>query len=44
MEENFDTKKEKLHRYYWLNVDPNGYYWSFSDIKIGRSQTYTNFN
>lgn len=44
LQKNFDTKKEDLYRYYWLNVDPNGYDWSFSDIKIGRSQTYSNLN
>jgi hypothetical protein len=31
-------------RYYWLNVDSNTYDWSFSDIKIGRSQTYSSLN
>jgi hypothetical protein len=31
-------------RYYWLNVDSIGYDWAFSDIKIGKSQTYSNFN
>ncbi|MCK1997495.1 EVE domain-containing protein [Psychrobacillus psychrodurans] len=31
-------------RYYWLNVDSTGYDWNFSDIKIGKSQTYSNLN
>lgn len=31
-------------RYYWLNVDSTGYEWTFSNIKIGTSQTYSNLN
>lgn len=31
-------------RYYWLNVDATKYDWAFSAIKIGKSQTYSNFN
>jgi predicted HNH restriction endonuclease len=31
-------------KYFWLNVDSQGYEWSFSDIKIGRSQSYSNIN
>lgn len=31
-------------RYYWLNVDATGYEWTFSNIKIGTSQTYSNLN
>lgn len=31
-------------RYFWLNVDSTGYDWTFSDIKIGKSQTYSNIN
>ncbi len=31
-------------RYFWLNVDSIAYAWSFSIIKIGTSQTYSNFN
>lgn len=42
------NQREKINgnhpRYYWLNVDSTGYEWSFSDIKIGRSQTYSNLN
>lgn len=36
--------KEFKSRYFWLNVDPNGYNWTFSDIKVGKSQTYSNLN
>jgi hypothetical protein len=31
-------------RYFWLNVDSTAYEWTFSDIKIGKSQTYSNLN
>lgn len=31
-------------RFYWLNVDSFKYDWTFADIKIGKSQTYSNFN
>ncbi|MCH6265081.1 hypothetical protein [Neobacillus citreus] len=31
-------------QFYWLNVDSSGYDWTFSDIKIGKTQTYSNFN
>jgi predicted HNH restriction endonuclease len=35
----------KIRRcYYWLNVDSGSYEWSFSDLKVGRSQTYSNLN
>ncbi|RIW27624.1 HNH endonuclease [Bacillus salacetis] len=30
--------------YYWLNVDSTKYDWSFSDLKVGRSQEYSNLN
>ncbi|WPC42385.1 HNH endonuclease [Clostridium sp. JS66] len=30
--------------YYWLNVDIEEYEWSFSDLKVGRSQIYSNLN
>ncbi|MBU8915112.1 HNH endonuclease [Bacillus sp. FJAT-29953] len=38
------SEYRKLERYYWLNVDAAVYEWTFSDIKIGKSQTYSNFN
>lgn len=31
-------------RFYWLNVDSTKYNWSFSDLKVGRSQQYSNLN
>ncbi|WP_079914142.1 HNH endonuclease [Paenibacillus sp. 32352] len=31
-------------KYFWLNVDSVSYEWSFSDLKVGRSQTYSNLN
>jgi predicted HNH restriction endonuclease len=31
-------------KYHWLNVDTEVYEWSFSDLKVGRSQTYSNLN
>jgi len=34
----------RQRKYYWLNVDPTSYDWSFLDIKVGRSQTYSNLN
>lgn len=37
-----EFKKQK--RYFWLNVDSTAYEWTFSAIKIGRCQTYSNFN
>ncbi|HEY8893144.1 MAG TPA: HNH endonuclease [Clostridium sp.] len=30
--------------FYWLNVDTKGYEWSFSDLKVGRSQEYSNLS
>jgi len=36
--------KPQPRHYYWLNVDSSYYDWSFSDLKIGRSQTYSNLN
>jgi hypothetical protein len=35
---------KSIKQYYWLNVDTTGNDWTFSDIKIGKSQTYSNFN
>jgi len=35
---------EYKKRFYWLNVDSTGYEWTFSVIKIGNSQIYSNFN
>lgn len=29
-------------KFFWLNVDTEEYEWSFSDLKVGRSQTYSN--
>lgn len=31
-------------RYFWLNVNTTGYDWTFSDIKVGKSQTYSSLN
>lgn len=31
-------------QFYWLNVDSTGYEWTFSDIKVGKTQEYSNFN
>ncbi|MGM0789915.1 HNH endonuclease [Bacillus infantis] len=31
-------------RYYWLNVDSSAYGWTFSSIKIGTCQSYSNLN
>ncbi len=31
-------------KYYWLNIDRKIYDWTFSDLKVGRSQTYSNYN
>lgn len=28
--------------YFWLNIDTEGYEWAFSDLKVGRSETYSN--
>ncbi len=36
--------KPQQKQYFWLNVDSSYYDWSFSDLKIGRSQTYSNLN
>lgn len=31
-------------KYYWLNVNASDYDWTFSDIKVGKSQIYSNLN
>ncbi|WP_430789132.1 HNH endonuclease [Virgibacillus flavescens] len=28
-------------RYFWLNVNSTGYNWTFTDIKVGKTQTYS---
>lgn len=35
---------KNAERYFWLNVDSFGYEWTFSDIKVGKCQTYSNYN
>ncbi len=35
---------EYRRMYYWLNVNASDYDWTFSDIKIGKSQVYSNLN
>lgn len=37
-------KYKKAESYFWLNVNSFGYQWTFADIKVGKSQTYSNFN
>lgn len=34
----------RQEKYFWLNVDATSYEWSFSDLKVGRSQVYCNTN
>lgn len=34
----------KKAKYYWLNIDTEGYEWSFSDLKVGRRETYSSLN
>ncbi|WP_274482686.1 HNH endonuclease [Paenibacillus polymyxa] len=31
-------------KYYWLNIDSGGYNWTFSNVKVGSSQIYSNLN
>ncbi|MCM3390242.1 HNH endonuclease [Ureibacillus chungkukjangi] len=31
-------------RFYWLNVDSSGYDWSFTILKLGKTQSYSNLN
>lgn len=38
-----DYRKSK-NNYFWLNIDYESYEWSFSDLKVGRSMTYSNLN
>jgi len=34
----------KQLNFYWLNIDSESYMWSFSDVKVGKRQTYSNIN
>lgn len=37
-------KYGRPRKYYWLNVDSKAYNWAFSIVKVGSSQSYSNFN
>ncbi|MEK4286632.1 HNH endonuclease [Paenibacillus sp. FSL P4-0502] len=38
------SEHRRQEKYFWLNVDATSYEWSFSDLKVGRSQIYSNTN
>jgi 5-methylcytosine-specific restriction endonuclease McrA len=38
------SKFKSTERFFWLNVDSFGYDWTFADIKVGKSQKYSNLN